>query len=135
MNMKKILAFAALIAGLLFTGCKEKEDPLNIIGTWNLKTVQTKAATMGGQSVDVYIVFNEDNTFALYQKVGAAGRFSSYSGTWNLLESTLTGKYSDGKSWGSQYEVSQNEDRSTLTLSSAGEDYSYAKATLPAELQ
>ena len=123
------------MAGLLFTGCKEKEDPLNIIGTWNLKTVQTKAATMGGQSVDVYIVFNEDNTFALYQKVGAAGRFSSYSGTWNLLESTLTGKYSDGKSWGSQYEVSQNEDRSTLTLSSAGEDYSYAKATLPAELQ
>ena len=104
MNMKKILAFAALMAGLLFTGCKEKEDPLNIIGTWNLKTVQTKAATMGGQSVDVYIVFNEDNTFALYQKVGAAGRFSSYSGTWNLLESTLTGKYSDGKSWGSQYE-------------------------------
>ena len=135
MNMKKILAFVALMAGLLFTGCTEKEDPLNIVGTWNLKTVQTKAATMGGQSVDVYIVFNEDNTFALYQKVGAAGRFSSYSGTWTLLESTLTGKYSDGKSWGSQYEVSQNEDRSTLTLSSAGEDYSYAKATLPAELQ
>ena len=135
MNMKKILAFAALMAGLLLTSCKEKEDPLNIIGTWSLKTVQTKAASMGGTSVDVYIVFNEDNTFSLYQKVGNAGRYTSFTGTWNLLETTLTGKYSDGKSWGSSYEVSQDKERTTLVLSSAGEEYSYAKASLPAELQ
>ena len=133
--MKKILAFVALMAGLLLTSCKEKEDPLNIIGTWSLKTVQTKAASMGGTSVDVYIVFNEDNTFSLYQKVGNAGRYTSFTGTWNLLETTLTGKYSDGKSWGSSYEVSQDKERTTLVLSSAGEEYSYAKASLPAELQ
>ena len=135
MDMKKILAFAALMAGLLLTSCKEKEDPLNIIGTWSLKTVQTKAASMGGTSVDVYIVFNEDNTFSLYQKIGSAGRFTSFTGTWSLLETTLTGKYSDGKQWGSSYEVSQDKERTTLVLSSPGEEYSYAKASLPAELQ
>lgn len=134
MDMKKILAFAALMAGLLLTSCKEKEDPLNIIGTWSLKTVQTKAASMGGTPVDVYIVFNEDKTFSLYQKVGNAGRYTSFTGTWNLLETTLTGKYSDGKSWGSSYEVSQDKERTTLVLSSPGEEYSYAKASLPAEL-
>ena len=134
MDMKKILAFATLMAGLLLTSCKEKEDPLNIIGTWSLKTVQTKAASMGGTSVDVYVVFNEDNTFSLYQKVGNAGRYSSFTGTWSLLETTLTGKYSDGKSWGSSYEVSQDKERTTLVLSSPGEEYSYAKASLPAEL-
>ena len=134
MDMKKILAFAALMAGLLLTSCKEKEDPLNIIGTWSLKTVQTKAASMGGTSVDVYIVFNEDNTFSLYQKIGSAGRYTSFTGTWSLLETTLTGKYSDGKQWGSSYEVSQDKERTTLVLSSPGEEYSYAKASLPAEL-
>lgn len=135
MDMKKILAFAALMAGLLLTSCKEKEIPLNIIGTWNLKTVQTKAASMGGTSVDVYVVFNEDNSFSLYQKVGGAGRYSSYSGTWTLTGTSLNGKYSDGKSWGSSYEVSQDKERTTLVLSSVGEEYSYAKASLPAELQ
>ena len=135
MDMKKILAFAALMAGLLLTACGEKEEPLNIIGTWSLKTVQTKAASLGGTSVDVYIVFNEDNSFSLYQKVGAAGRYSSYSGTWTLTGTSLSGKYSDGKSWGSTYEVSQDKERTTLVLTSAGEEYSYAKASLPAEIQ
>ena len=132
----KHLSFAIIaVAALTFFSCKEKEDPLNIIGTWSLKTVQTKAASMGGTSVDVYVVFNEDNTFSLYQKVGNAGRYSSFTGTWSLLETTLTGKYSDGKSWGSSYEVSQDKERTTLVLSSPGEEYSYAKASLPAELQ
>lgn len=135
MDMKKILAFVALMAGLLLTACGEKEEPLNIIGTWSLKTVQTKAASMGGTSVDVYIVFNEDNSFSLYQKVGSAGRYSSYSGTWTLTGTSLSGKYSDGKSWGSTYEVSQDKEHTTLVLSSAGEEYSYAKASLPAEVQ
>ena len=135
--MKKIFVLLAFAAALLFTSCGEtqKEEPLNIIGTWNLKTVQTKAASMGGTSVDVYIVFNEDNSFALYQKIGAAGRYSSFSGTWSLLETKLTGTYSDGKRWGSDYEVSQNPERTTLVLTSAGEEYSYSKAILPAELQ
>jgi len=133
--MKKILVLAALSAALLLSSCKEKEEPLNIVGTWNLKTIQTKAASLGGQSVDVYIVFNEDNTFSLYQKIGAAGRYSSFDGTWSLLETTLTGKYSDGKVWGSSYEVSQDKERTTLVLSSAGEEYSYAKASLPSDLK
>ena len=135
MDMKKILAFAALMAGLLLTACGEKEEPLNIIGTWSLKTVQTKAASLGGTSVDVYIVFNEDNSFSLYQKVGSTGRYSSYSGTWTLTGTSLSGKYSDGKSWGSTYEVSQDKERTTLVLTSIGEEYSYAKASLPSELQ
>lgn len=72
------------------------------------------------------MTFNEDNTFQLYQMIGQ-GRYTGYSGTWTLTETTLDGKYSDGKAWGSSYEISQNDDRSTLTLSTAGEDYNYVK--------
>lgn len=133
--MKKSIIFALVAALALFSSCKEEEDlPLNIIGTWNITGIQTKAANLGGQTVDVYITFDEGNTFDLYQMVGQ-GRYSHYAGTWSLVETTLTGKYSDGTSWGSSYEISQNDERTTLTMSAAGEDYTYKKSSLPSDLQ
>lgn len=134
--MKRIISVFALCASLLtFSSCGEKieELPLNIVGTWSLSDIQTKAATLAGQTIDVYVTFNEDNTFQLYQKIGQ-GRYTAYSGTWSLLETTLDGKYSDGTVWGTSYQVSQNDARSTLTLSSAGEDYNYVKGQIPADI-
>lgn len=133
--MKRIISIIALVASLLaFSSCKPEEEPLNIIGTWSLSSIQTKSANLGGQPVDIYVTFNEDNSFQLYQKIGQ-GRYTAYTGTWSLLETTLDGKYSDGTPWGSSYQVSQNDDRTTLTLSSAGEDYSYVKGQIPADIE
>ena len=132
--MKKSLILALVSALTLLVSCKEEEIPLNIIGTWGITDIQTKSATLGGQTVEIYITFNEDSTFQLYQMIGQ-GRFSSFSGTWTLVETTLDGKYSDGSAWGSSYQISQNDDRTTLVMSCAGEDYSYKKTTLPSDIE
>lgn len=133
--MKKIISMLAMaIAIFTVSSCKEKEEPLNVVGTWGLTNIETKAANLGGTSIDVYIVFNADNTFKLYQMIGQ-GPFNTFSGTYTLTGDVLDGKYSDGRAWGSAYEVSQDKATSTLTLSSAAEIYTYKAASLPSNLQ
>ena len=55
------------------------------------------------------------------------GRARNFSGVWTLVETTLSGSYSDGTAWGSSYEVSLSEDKSHLTLTSAKEVYIYKR--------
>ena len=134
--MKKIAIFLIAIAATMLSvfSCKEKEDePLNIIGTWELTGIQTKSATLSGTQVEVYIVFSEDGTFNLYQMIGQ-GPFNSFSGRWTLVGNVLDGKYSDGTSWGSTYEVEMDSSLSTLTLSTTGETYTYKASDLPTSL-
>ncbi len=128
-----IVALAALVA---LTACGGGKDdmPVDITGEWNLVNVQTKAATLGGQTVDVYISFSGDKSFTMYQMIGT-GRYRKYSGTWALSGTTLTGKYSDGKQWGSSYEVELASSNSQLTLTSeSGEVDTYKKSSIPADV-
>lgn len=128
-----IVALAALV---VFTACGgSKEDmPVDITGEWNLVNVQTKSATLGGQTVDVYISFSSDKSFTMYQMIGA-GRYHKYSGTYLLDGTTLSGKYSDGKQWGSSYEVELSSSNSQLTLTSgSGEVDTYKKTTIPSDV-
>ena len=75
-----------------------------------------------------------DNTFDLWQKLGE-GRHRKYSGTWTLTETTLTGKYSDGKEWGSAYEVSLDEGNLIMTETKTGtETYTYKSCVIPSGL-
>ena len=109
-------------------GCKkEKPVALDITGTWTLMDIQTKAAQIGDETVEVVIIFNADNTFSLSQMIGY-GRPVVYSGTWLLDGTRLSGKYSDGKAWGAAYEVSREGDVLTMTPDVAGaESYIYNK--------
>lgn len=128
-----IVALAALVA---LTACGGNKDdmPVDITGDWNLVNVQTKAAILGGQAVDVYISFSGDKTFIMYQMIGA-GRYRKYSGVWTLTGSTLSGKYSDGKQWGSSYEVELTSSNSQLTLTSeSGEVDTYKKSSIPEDV-
>ena len=128
-----IVALAALVVLTACGGSKE-EKPLDITGEWNLVNVQTKAATLGGQTVDVYISFSSDKSFTMYQMIGA-GRYHKYSGTYLLDGTTLSGKYSDGKQWGSSYEVELSSSDSQLTLTSgSGEVDTYKKASIPSDV-
>lgn len=110
-------------------GCKKenKNAPIDIIGTWELMDIKTKSVQIGEETVEVKMTFKADNTFTLEQKLGD-GRFQPYSGTWQLTENKLTGKYSDGKAWGAGYEVSREGDVLTMTPDIAdAESYIYHK--------
>lgn len=116
-------------ASFILAGCGgEKETKaLDITGTWELSNIEvTKAAQLGDETIQVTITFNADKTFSLSQILGE-GRAKEFSGTWNLTETTLTGKYSNGKNWGSSYEVSIENSRLTMVPESGAEIYVYTK--------
>ena len=85
-----------------------------------------KAAQLGDQTIEVVITFNADKTFSLSQVLGN-GRAQEFSGTWALTESTLTGKYENGKSWGSSYQVSVENAVLTMIPETEAEIYTYRK--------
>ena len=126
--MKRIHVLFLVAAAMLMMGCKkEKPVALDITGTWELADITTKAAQIGEKTVEVVITFNADNTFTMSQMLGQ-GRHTSYSGTWQLTETKLSGKYSDGKTWGAVYEVSREGDVLTMTPDIAdAESYIYHK--------
>ncbi len=128
-----LLALTGLVVFAACGGSKE-EKPLDITGEWNLVNVQTRSATLGDQTVDVYISFSVDKSFTMYQMIGT-GRYRKYSGTWILSGTTLSGKYSDGKQWGSSYEVELSSSDTRLTLTSdSGEVDTYQKASIPTDV-
>ena len=119
-------------ASLILAGCGEqgggKEDKvIDITGTWELTGIEiTKAAQLGDQTIEVVITFNADKTFSLSQVLGN-GRAQEFSGTWALTESILTGKYENGKAWGSSYQVSVENAVLTMIPETEAEIYTYRK--------
>lgn len=135
--MKKIL-FLSLFCTLLFSCRKEQSaaEGLNIIGSWHLTELsqaETRAVTIGQESIDIYIHFIADNSFHLYQKVGA-GKFRYFSGTWTLIDNKLSGMYHDKTAWGTEYDVVLNCKSTELRLTSGGEEYVYSKEEIPNEV-
>lgn len=131
----KIIILA--IVSLLIIGCGENKTPVavDVTGQWELADlVTTRSVQIGDQKIEVYIDFKADNTFKLWQMLGT-GRHRLYEGTWQLTENTLTGKYSDGKEWGTAYEVSIVDDVLHMKETKTGtETYVYRKCTIPSGL-
>jgi len=138
MMMKRLIY--ALACALLVVACKggsgseEKKPSASIAGEWQLSDVATKAS-VGSETVMVYLDFNEDNTFSLYQMLGI-GRYRLHTGTWSMTGSSLTGKYSTGTAWSGSYEASL-EGENTLVLTFVSADASlaevdtYTRTTIP----
>ncbi|MBQ7709327.1 MAG: lipocalin family protein [Bacteroidales bacterium] len=129
--MKKLVY---LVLGLaLLCSCNGKdnpEKPASIVGEWVLSSYTTKAVTIGTEKVDIYLKFDA-SSFDLYQMLGA-GRYTHYSGTYTLSGNILSGKYSDGKSWASQYSVSIENNKLTLTQSPDGKEVqTFTSTTIP----
>ena len=134
--MKKFFSIILLIAAaaVCAVSCKDPVPPepdLNekIVGEWQLKSIATKA-TLGGQTVEVYLAFETGGTFPLYQMLGQ-GRYHSYTGKWALADGIPPGTYSSGKAWGSTYTVDITDSTLTLTSNVGGEVDTYAKTTIP----
>ena len=128
MIMRRLHILILILSAMLMMGCKkEKPAKLNITGTWELMDITTKAAQIGEETVEVVITFNADKTFSLSQMLGQ-GRPVEYSGTWSLEGTKLSGKYSDGKTWGTTYQVALKGTVLTMTPEKEGaESYVYHK--------
>ncbi len=130
--MKKLLYM--LSALLMLAGCGEKngEDDKKstaelICGEWH-----STSLTVSG---DIYLDFNEDKTFEMYQKIGD-GAYRLYRGKWNIENDILNGKYNDGENWAASYEVAVEGKNLTLTSrNDAAEVTKYSSCTVPEDVK
>ena len=132
----RIILFAVLV--MIVAACGGKNDEkkgLDISGQWELFDIETKAAQIGDAEIEVYIEFNKDNTFNLWQMIGA-GRFEKLTGTWTLNQNVLSGKYSDKKDWGTTYDVAVESGNLVMTEMKTGKETCiYRKCTIPSDIQ
>ena len=141
--MKKIISVVALLCAFFATSCNgglEDTLPKDILAEWHL--VENPLITGSTDDIiDVYLEFKADGTFVLYQKdFNTPIYYTTYTGTYLLTETVLTGKYSDGKNWGSPtgYTASYSQETQLLTLVSLDrpEDISvYEKKAVPSDIK
>lgn len=140
--MKKIFKYAlsavlAIVCGLGLVSCNgtsgnNGEDPIDVTGEWELSKVETKSVMIGDESVTIYVKF-DGGAFTLYQVLGQ-GRPRKYTGTYTLSDNLLSGKYSDGSSWGSSYTVSVSGSNLNLAQTGGKEIDSFRKTTIPQDI-
>ncbi|MBP5218163.1 MAG: lipocalin family protein [Bacteroidales bacterium] len=132
MMIKRLIILA--VAALALVGCKgHGDDPvkaLDVTGEWELTSIVTRSASIGGTPIAVYINFTAEKTFDLYQKIGE-GRYTHFKGTYQLSGESLSGTYDNGKTWGSVYTVAIEGDQMTLTTTGGTEADTYRKTTIP----
>ncbi len=109
--------------------CGEKnEGPAvseKIVAEWHLVSVSGMTS-----APEVYVDFAQDLSFSLYQKIGE-GRYRRYEGTYTVSGSLVSGKYSDGEKWGSDYEASFEGENLVLTAQNGSEEVcTYEKKAL-----
>ena len=139
--MKKIISVVALFCAFFATSCVgglKDTLPTDILAEWHL--IENPLLTdRTDEIIDVYVEFKADGTFVLYQKdYSTPIYYNTYTGTYLLTEAVLTGRYSDGKNWGSPtgYNASYSKETGLLTLVSIDrpEDISvYEKKAVPSE--
>lgn len=130
--MRRLLYTMLLLVAVVATGCK-KEKPVEnltakLYGEWHCEAEAFSA--------EVYVAFNEDGSFDLYQLVGE-GRYRYYDGTWGVRNDTLFGIYSDESPWGSDYRIGiVDAETMTLTaLNGSEEMMTYRRTTIPATVK
>lgn len=131
--MKKWILMATCLL-VMAAGCDKTPEPgpakADIVGEWQLTGITTKAS-IGDKTVNVYVAFTADGKFELYQQLGQ-GWYQYYAGTWTLSdENILSGQYSNGNKWGSEYSVTQDGNTMTLTTPSGKETDTYTKTSIP----
>ncbi len=147
--MKKIVSLLAfLFVGLMLAGCPPKEtecegsdcgDAADVYG-WHMTQWEIGGAT-SEMPKDVYVKFNTDGGFELYQDI--TGPFTKYTGTYSFDGTTLSGTYSDGQAWAHSYTVSgvskvtfESTDAAATMVMTATDDAtnksSFASGVIPA---
>ena len=133
MKSLKIFALVLLLA-MTIVGCENGNGPSGkkgalsgewVLTSWNDATPEFK----------VYIDFNEDNTFEMYQQVWSFD-YELYTGTYTVKGDIVTGVYADGTNWACGYKFAKVDN--TLNMYSQ-EDKSiasvYEACEIPAEIK
>ena len=102
--LTKILAIVAIslsVSGCIITPGSGTEEEKGIVGCWKLETFAGFQA-----DTDVYIVFNADNSFTLYQR-SDSHNYTVFIGSYNMDKATsiISGVYSNGTEWAHQYKI------------------------------
>ena len=129
--MKKIISkliFATFVALGLISCSKADKNLEKIAGEWYLQE----------ENVEVYVEFNVDGTFALYQNISVAEdgndpRYRLYYGTFAYDGTTLSGVYSDKSHWGYTYQATVSGDNLTMAFTDNGKEFvrTYVRKTIP----
>lgn len=82
-----------------------------IYGAWNLDSWSGDKEN----TPRIYIVFNEDGTFDLYQQMYSVLWFR-YEGDYQVNSSVLTGVYADGTPWTNSYTVDYSQEPKLIRL-------------------
>ena len=140
MKSLKIFSLVMLLAVAL-TGCKKSNnadgpnvgggsDDAVLSGEWVLTSWNEAEPEF-----NVYIAFNDDNTFEMYQQVWSFD-YEYFEGTYSINGDILTGKYSNGTNWACGYKfetldgqlkLASQEDQSVVSI--------YESCTIPAEIK
>ena len=133
--MKSLKIFSLMMLMLVaITGCEKDKivgggDDSAVVGQWVLNSWNEEAPEF-----NVYISFENDGTFAIYQQVWSLD-YECFEGTYQLNGDILTGQYADNSIWASGYKVETTDN--TLVLYSQ-DDQSvksvYEKCEIPAEI-
>lgn len=130
--MKKILYIISAL--MLMVSCGEKGGKQPEL-TLEQKLCTEWHSTTLSLDADIYLSFEENNTFELYQKI-VEGAYRLYRGTWNLEEDILTGKYNDGEDWAAAYQISIEGETLTMTSKNDAAEVSvYKKAEIPSNVK
>ncbi len=129
--MKKTLLIISTL--ILLASCGEKNGGKTEL-TLEQKLCTEWHSTFLPVDGDIYVSFNDNKTFELYQQIGE-GAHRLYRGTWNLEENLLTGKYNDGEEWAAAYTITINDKQLTMTSANdAAEESVFAKEDIPEEV-
>ena len=132
----------ALVSLFAVTGCgpKANVNPLikGMVGQWKMTKSPLRTSTTKDR-IEIYVEFKADNTFELYQRnLNEPIYFDHYSGTYLITEDIVTGKYSDGKSWGAangyKTELNMAGELSMTNVDVVDDITVYAKSEIPAEV-
>lgn len=129
-NIFKLMLVLSAIATLASCGGNKQEGPevgTAVVGEWHLLEI---TGLKPNALPSVYLEFKADKSFEIYQKLGE-GRYRKYLGTYNVSGNVLSGKYSDGEDWGSDYAASfAGENLSLKALNGSEEVCTYEKKSL-----
>lgn len=137
--MKKLYHILVALAALCTVLSCQKEDikdsvANDLVGEWHLEETETDGMVIDPLS-DVYLIINSDCTFIMYQKSGDQKRYTRFTGTCKTTQNILSGEYSDGTRFGSDYEFSISGDTLTLITADGLEIQTWIRESLDQNLK